>query len=1620
MTAQDAFAIAFDEFVPQEAWAMDRINGPSTNQNRTVGKKGSKKPSNGGGMGKMGGGMGRMGGGMGDMGGTGAMPKKEQSLAEHMAQYHKDGFDPRVNKCKLFDALKKNFERQGLSPEEAEQKALAAHNASGYRGVANQQTQPGGTPPQAIDETQARQLAEQMYQQFMQKPSVFAIEAMARQAVLIQPSITMQDANGDDVTIEDTFQLACMMFLQDQKENSGDEAIENAAVKAQAQLAEITSGENDGEVIQASSGDGNGDGLTPIKPPSSPSKYYQQKINQAQEKLASAKTDEERAEAQAEIDDATKELEIIKKDEEQFNQTRILSSSSGKTSRPLTAEEEQIIAENPDKEKTLREILDIEERVADNPEMKEGELGDLRNQREQKRIMFYGRDVGSGETTNNGSQRTTAKSSDYLGALDRLHDAEAAHDRTRDLDHGDENKIAAQKALEEARAAVAKFEQSDTDIVDDEGKVIDTGSDRRKWAERERVIRNAGGNDGNESSGDTQPSDQPSDTPSDKPSDQPSDQPSDTPSDQPNTPPKNPPKTTEYTPPDEQFRTKDGKYKINGIVYNDISGQGFLHSLYSSFLAGLRGEGIITGWDKISGKWDQMKRSANGENVRSGITDSLLSTSIGDYVDREDLSDDARMEIGIINDMYSQAKTPKQKMSAVKEFQKWKEKYADELGDEKETEGWDFSDIAQKKPDWKVPPTSILPEVPADERDTSFMEEKKQQILDHLNNEAGVPIEIVDSVNGSGVVQFKIKRQLKGTDKELREALKAMEPDIGVKISYNADTTSGAERMGTISINNPKVKDASLRRLLEDEEGRKTAEKMEAPLLLGETADGKAIWEDASEHGFLGGDSGAGKSERIIGMVSGACAIKPPSELQFVINAHANSADYEDFESDPHIGAIGKSYDEVARNLVSANAEWKRRQKLFAQMGFRNLKDYNKAMKAAGTPEKVLPQIVVITDEVTNLLAERPKLADEIRGIVTNGRKFGVCHIGATQDMKATNMPTDIKGRLRMGVQSTKKEAPRAIFDVHTEELGKINAKGDMMYRDRNGNVVRLRGTFVDPEARRRLVAYNSGEMPKSDEAPPESVGDKSTESTKLPQEHLEKINEAMKNRQPISMEAEEGFEDAFKSAFPEDWEITEEETDGKKYWRASPPKPNKGDSTESTEEPEKKIAKLDDLDQSFNPNNVDSMMAYRDRIMDAIKQLSNITVKGKKGNDALKKKLAPFKEELEYIEGEIKENYPDALIEKGDEIGDDASEEENKESDTSETPTNTPTLESKQQIDFINGRFERKRKELEKARDAEPNDRKAAKINNELIALQKRFDDAKAKYESGGSPDEIMQIFSPEADAEEPASDTETSSDVAGTTKKDSETQETDTWVSPFEASQKPESRIAAARADYEAKVKELNKKKGLTPSERSAAIKKLDDAYNKYVEQVKAGKSDSDIEAEEEASNKAIRDKIPTKRKGKPIVGATHILKSTRGTGANITKMPKALAQKVKLPDGFEIDSDVNGNPLWIEGKYGFARNPKTGMYGKIKPDGKFVLSIDPTNPNFVEGGKDSPEAIKAYNEWMANDKEADPKKDDELRKKYNLISRGVPTNDVAPDNKTIVENAIMEAIAMVGIGE
>lgn len=551
-----------------------------------------------------------------------------------------------------------------------------------------------------------------------------------------------------------------------------------------------------------------------------------------------------------------------------------------------------------------------------------------------------------------------------------------------------------------------------------------------------------------------------------------------------------------------------GEVKVGNKTYVDLSGKGFWEGMAAAFKAGYEGKDIITDWDKMSGRWDKIRQGMTAEQKSNY---DGLSNGLAQYLQEEAnkaaasqfeklLGDESGLtdeQKAYVRQMYADwAKDDKNKSRMLKELNRYLreqgiESGAKASGKNDKTNGTSGFDQLRHQYTGEVPTTDIYEPTPDEEKDTSFMEKIKKGIEDRLTNE-GIGAKIVDVKNGPSVIQFEIQRDDNKTSAALAAALRDMQNDLGVTITYEPDRKTGKERTGYIRVNNPKPRDAGIRSLLEkslnpvkDKDGNEVDNplkakiaKMWAPFLAGETADGDPLWIDLRDHGLLGGDSNAGKSERLRGGLVGAYHVKTPNQLQVLVNAHANSPDYEDVETDPHTAKVAKTVDDVMDNLKRGDDEWKRRQELFAQVGARDLDDYNEKMVAAGKEDQQLPELLVVTDELTNLLSQRPDAADYIRGMLTNGRKFGVAHLGATQDPRSSNVPTDLKGANRMGVHSATPTVSDMVFGERVPEMATLEKKGGMLVKTAEG-IKRLRGTYANKENARRLVEYNKGAYKK-------------------------------------------------------------------------------------------------------------------------------------------------------------------------------------------------------------------------------------------------------------------------------------------------------------------------------------------------------------------------------------------------------------------------------------------------------------------------------------------------------------------------------------------------------------
>lgn len=134
----------------------------------------------------------------------------------------------------------------------------------------------------------------------------------------------------------------------------------------------------------------------------------------------------------------------------------------------------------------------------------------------------------------------------------------------------------------------------------------------------------------------------------------------------------------------------------------------------------------------------------------------------------------------------------------------------------------------------------------------------------------------------------------------------------------------------------------------------------------------------------------------------------------------------------------------AAAALNWAVSEMTDRYKKFAEEGVRDLESYNEYVKANGEEEKVMPQVVIIIDELADLMMAAPSQIEEsICRLAQMARAAGMHLIVATQrpsvDVITGVIKANIPSRIAFAVSS--QVDSRTILDMQGAE--KLVGKGD-------------------------------------------------------------------------------------------------------------------------------------------------------------------------------------------------------------------------------------------------------------------------------------------------------------------------------------------------------------------------------------------------------------------------------------------------------------------------------------------------------------------------------------------------------------------------------------------------
>lgn len=384
---------------------------------------------------------------------------------------------------------------------------------------------------------------------------------------------------------------------------------------------------------------------------------------------------------------------------------------------------------------------------------------------------------------------------------------------------------------------------------------------------------------------------------------------------------------------------------------------------------------------------------------------------------------------------------------------------------------------------YKLPPMSLLQkgsgsntkELTAQVRETAM---KLQQTLHNF----GVEATVVNASCGPTVTRYelqpeqgvKVSRIVNLSD-DIKLNLAAA--DIRIEAPIPGKAAIGIE------VPNKTNHSVALRELLDTPEFKNSKSKVS--FAVGKDLAGKPVISDIAKmpHLLIAGSTGSGKSVCMNTLIMSILYKATPDEVKLMM-VDPKVVELSVYNGIPHLLCpVVTDPKKAAGALQWAVSEMTRRYNLFAEFAVRDLKGYNKkaadlaqyATEEEPAPE-ILPQIVIIVDELADLMMASPGEVEEaIVRLTQLARAAGIHLVIATQrpsvnvitGLIKANMPSRIALSVTSGIDS------RVILDMNGAE--KLLGKGDMLFYPAGyQKPARVQGAFVSDEEIQKVVDFIS------------------------------------------------------------------------------------------------------------------------------------------------------------------------------------------------------------------------------------------------------------------------------------------------------------------------------------------------------------------------------------------------------------------------------------------------------------------------------------------------------------------------------------------------------------------
>ena len=397
----------------------------------------------------------------------------------------------------------------------------------------------------------------------------------------------------------------------------------------------------------------------------------------------------------------------------------------------------------------------------------------------------------------------------------------------------------------------------------------------------------------------------------------------------------------------------------------------------------------------------------------------------------------------------------------------------DKTSQEASLETIEIEDFKTSASGYTLPPVELLKQGKTSSKKSSENLAENARLLEETLKSFNVEAKVVNVTKGSSVTRYEIQ------------------PAIGVKVSRIVSLSDdialnlrarsirieapipGKAAVG-IEVENETRETVTIREMIDSREFKREASKL--AFAVGKDISGRPIVADLAKmpHLLIAGATGSGKSVCINTIIASILYRATPDEVRLIM-VDPKMVELGNYNGIPHLLIpVVTDPNKAAAALNWAVAEMTNRYKKFAENNVRDLKSYNALMKREKKSEEIMPQIVIIIDELADLMMVASSQVEQAISRLTQlARAAGMHLIVATQrpsvDVVTGLIKANIPSRIAFMVSS--QIDSRTIIDMAGAE--KLVGNGDMLYKPQDiDKPLRIQGPYISDDEVMNLIRF--------------------------------------------------------------------------------------------------------------------------------------------------------------------------------------------------------------------------------------------------------------------------------------------------------------------------------------------------------------------------------------------------------------------------------------------------------------------------------------------------------------------------------------------------------------------